>query len=48
MMDLYVRMALATRQPLSELMTWEPKALSVAVLVLEEQEKAAKDAAKGS
>jgi hypothetical protein len=48
MMDLYVRMALATRQPLAELMTWEPKALATATLVLEEQEKAAKDAAKGS
>jgi hypothetical protein len=46
-MDLYIRMALVTRQPLSELMTWEPKALSSACLWLDEQEKAAEKAAKG-
>ena len=44
MMDLYVRMALVTRQPLSELMSWEPKALSSTLVWLDEQERAAKAA----
>jgi len=43
-MDLYVRLALRTRQPLSELMTWEPRALSSALLWLEDQDRAARKA----
>jgi hypothetical protein len=39
-MDLYVRLALRTRQPLSELMSWEPKALSSALQWLEQQDRA--------
>ncbi len=47
-MDLYVRLALRTRQPLSELMEWEPRALSSALRWLEDQEREAeREAAKG-
>ena len=46
-MDLYVRLAIKTRQPLSELMTWEPKALSSALAYLEQQAEEAKKAAEG-
>jgi len=46
-MDLYVRLAIRSRQPLSELMTWEPRALSSALLYLEQQAEAAKKAAEG-
>ena len=36
-MDNLVRLAIATRQPLSELITWEPEAIQSAVKVLAEQ-----------
>lgn len=46
-MKLMVRLSLMTRLPLSELLTWEPEAISEALLWLEEQAKEARDASKG-
>lgn len=36
-MDNLVRLAIATRQPLSEVVTWEPEAVASALRVLAEQ-----------
>ena len=46
-MDFFIRLALVTQQPLSEVMTWEPEAIETAGRWLEEKRDAAKAAAKG-
>ena len=43
---MYVRLALTTRQSLSEIRTWEPEAIATALLWLDEKNDAAKDAAR--
>lgn len=46
-MDFYVRFALSTGQPLSEVMTWEPAAIESGLIWIDEKRDAEKDAAKG-
>jgi len=46
-MSMCVRLALATRQPLSEVLGWEPETVVTALVWLKEQADAAKEAAKG-
>jgi hypothetical protein len=45
-MDFYVRFALATQLPLSEVMTWEPEALQTGITWLDEKRDAMKAAAR--
>jgi len=45
--DFFVRFALTTQQPLSEVMTWDPEMLATAGVWLEERREAQKAAAKG-
>jgi hypothetical protein len=44
---MFVRLALATQQPLAEVMSWEPGHVEVTLQWLREQAQAAKEAARG-
>jgi len=46
-MRMLVYTALATRQPVSEVMAWEPQVLATVHEWLDEKERAEKEAAKG-
>jgi len=46
-MDNLVRLSLATKLPLSELLTWEPESIMTAFKFLDEKRKAEEQASKG-